>query len=48
MVDPDRKTSVLEEMGPINAVNVPACYVVMPAIISYSAGQPSPYSSNPV
>lgn len=39
MVDPDRKTSVLEEMGPINAVNVPACYVVMPAIIAYSAGQ---------
>ena len=39
MVDPNRKTSVLEELGPINAVNVPACYVVMPAIIAFSAGQ---------
>ncbi len=37
MVDPNRKTSVLEELGPINAVNVPACYVVMPAIIAFSA-----------
>lgn len=41
MVDPDRKTSVLEEMGPINAVNVPACYVVMPMIIAFSAGEVS-------
>ncbi len=39
MVDPGRKTSVLEELGPINAVNVPACYVVMPAIIAYSASE---------
>lgn len=41
MVDPERKTSVLEEMGPINAVNVPACYVVMPMIIAFSAGEVS-------
>ena len=39
MVDPERKTTVLEEMGPINAVNVPACYVVMPAIIAFSGHQ---------
>ncbi len=39
MVDPNRKTSVLEELGPINAVNVPACYIVMPAIIAFSAGK---------
>ena len=37
MTDPDRKTSVMEELGPINAINVPACYVVMPAIIAFSA-----------
>ena len=41
MVDPDRKTSVLEELGPINAINVPACYVVMPSIIAYAAGEMS-------
>ena len=41
MVDPDRKTSVLEELGPINAINVPACYVVMPSIIAYAAGKMS-------
>lgn len=41
MVDPNRKTSVLEELGPINAINVPACYVVMPAIIAFSAGEMS-------
>lgn len=39
MVDPNRETTVLEELGPINAVNVPACYVVMPAIIAFSAGK---------
>lgn len=39
IVDPHRKTSVLAELGPINVVNVPACYVVMPAIIAFSAGQ---------
>ena len=39
MVDPDRKTTVLEEMGPMNVINVPACYVVMPAVIAYSAGE---------
>lgn len=39
MVDPNRKTSVLEELGPINAINVPACYIVMPAIIAFSAGK---------
>lgn len=39
MVDPNRKTTVLEELGPINAVNVPACYVVMPAIIAFSANK---------
>lgn len=39
MVDPERKTSVLEELGPINAINVPACYVVMPAILAFSAGK---------
>lgn len=41
MVDPDRKTSVMEELGPINAINVPACYIVMPAIIAFSAGKMS-------
>ena len=39
MVDPNRKTSVLEELGPINAINVPACYVVMPAIVAFAANQ---------
>lgn len=39
MVDPDRKTSVLEEMGPMNVVNLPAVYIVMPAIIAYSANE---------
>lgn len=41
MVDPNRKTSVLEELGPFNAINVPACYVVMPAIIAFSAREMS-------
>lgn len=39
MVDPNRETTVLEELGPINAVNVPACCIVMPAIIAFSAGK---------
>ncbi len=39
MVDPNRKTTVLEELGPINAINVPACYIVMPAIIAFAAGK---------
>lgn len=39
MVDPNRKTSVLEELGPINSINVPACYVVMPAIVAFAANQ---------
>ncbi len=39
MVDPNRKTTVLEELGPINAINVPACYVVMPAIIAFAANK---------
>ncbi len=39
MVDPNRKTSVMEELGPINAINVPACYVVMPAIIAFAANE---------
>lgn len=39
MVDPSRKTSVLEELGPINAINVPAVYIVMPTIIAFSAAE---------
>lgn len=44
ILDPNHKTTVMEEMGPQNVVNVPVCYVVMPAIIAFSAGEISEQS----
>lgn len=41
IVDPNNETTTAAELGPANAVNVPASYVVAPAICSFAAGSMS-------
>ena len=38
IVDPNNDTTTAAELGPSNAVNLPASLYVMPAILAYSAG----------
>ena len=39
IVDPNNETTTAAELGPANAVNVPASYIVAPAICAYAAGE---------
>ncbi len=41
IVDPNNETTTAAELGPANAVNVPASYIVAPAICSFAAGSMS-------
>ena len=39
IVDPENETTTVAELGPANIVNVPASYFVMPAILTFAAGE---------
>lgn len=39
IVDPNNETTTAAELGPANAVNVPASYIVAPAICAYAASE---------
>lgn len=41
IVDPENETTTAAELGPANAVNVPASYVVAPSILAFAAGEMS-------
>lgn len=42
IVDPNNDTTTAAELGPANAVNVPASYFVAPAILGFAAGEVGP------
>lgn len=39
IADPDNETTTAAELGPANAVNVPASYFIAPGILAYAAGE---------
>ncbi len=41
IVDPENQTTTAAELGPANIVNVPASYVVAPAIVAFAANEMS-------
>lgn len=41
IADPNNDTTTAAELGPANIINVPASYIVAPAICAYAAGSMS-------